>query len=155
MLPNLIHPLPVTVRRRSNSSTLFDPVAREPVRQLWKAGQGPGLGTELELEAQVHFGDGFIKKPTLDPGAPREASKGYLLFRLVDLVAAGVATDNGDGTVEFGLARGDLIVRVGRRRTKLYILYFKDAAGYPDQDGCTLLEVDFGDRQPSSTPSGA
>jgi hypothetical protein len=150
VIPNLIHPIPVTIQRRSDAVTTFDARAREPIRQLWKAGQGPGTGTAIDLEAQVNWNDGRVAKPKLRPGGVEEESEGYLLFRLVDLLERGVATDHGDGTVDFGLARGDKIVRIGRRRTNLWVLFFRDVAGYPDQGGCTLLEVDFASREPSS-----
>jgi hypothetical protein len=150
MLPNLIHPVPVTVQRQSDSITKYDHRAREPVRQLWKAGQGPGTGSALELEAQVNWNSGNVAKPVSQPGGVEEESEGYLLFRVVDLIYRGVATENADGTVEFGLARGDKIVRIGRRRVNLWVVFFRDVAGYPDQLGCTLLEVNFASRAPSA-----
>jgi hypothetical protein len=151
MIPNLIHPIPVRIQRRNVAATVFDARAREPVRQLWKSGQGPGTGDAVDLVAQVNWNqkDG-VANPTVRPGGVEEKSEGYLLFRLVDLLAAGIATENGDGTVEFGLDRGDRIVRIGRRRTNLFVVFFRDVAGYEDQGGCTLLEVDFSSRQPSS-----
>lgn len=150
MIPNLIHPIPVTIQRQSAAATVFDHRAREPVRQLWKAGEGPGTGTAVDLVAQVNWNEGGVAKPKVNPEGVEEMSEGYLLFRLVDLLNAGVAVDNGDGTVDFGLLRGDRIVRIGRRRTNLYVLFFRDVAGYQDQGGCTLLEVDFSSRAPSS-----
>jgi hypothetical protein len=150
VIPNLIHPIPVTIQRRSDAVTTFDARAREPIRQLWKAGQGPGTGTELELEAQVNWNQGHVANPTAPPGGVEEESEGYLLFRLVDLIDRGVAVEAADGTVAFGLARGDKIVRIGRRRVNLYAVFFRDVAGYTDQVGCTLLELDFSSRAPSS-----
>jgi hypothetical protein len=150
-IPNLIHPIPVRVQRQLAAATTFDSRARQPVRQLWKKGQGPGTGDAEDLEAQVNWNDGRVGEPELQPEGAEERSEGYLLFRLVDLLDAGVATDHGDGTVDFGFKRGDRIVRIGRRRTNLYVTYFRDVAGYPDQDGCTLLEVNFSDRAPSSS----
>lgn len=150
MIPQLIHPIPVTIQRQNAAATVFDDRAREPVRQLWKAGEGPGTGAATDLVAQVNWNDGHVAKPKVNPAGVEEESEGYLLFRIVDLVAAGVAIERGDGTVDFGLLRGDRIVRIGRRRTNLYVLFFIDVAGYTDQDGCTLLEVDFSSRAPSS-----
>jgi hypothetical protein len=150
MIPNLIHPIPVRIQRQSAAATTFDARAREPVRQLWKGGEGPGAGDAVDLVAQVNFNrEEGIGRPTVRPHGVEEESEGYLLFRLVDLLDAGVATDHGDGTVDFGLRRGDRIVRIGRRRTNYFIVFFRDVAGYDDQDGATLLEVDFASRQPS------
>jgi len=148
VIPNLIHPIPVQIQRVKPSLTVFDPVAREPVRQLWKEGQGPGLGSVTELEAQVNWNDGKIGKPDNRPGGPELKSDGYLLFRVFDLVNAGVATEEADGTLPLAISRGDRLVRIGRRVTELYVVFFRDVAGYTDQAGCTMLEVDFADREP-------
>lgn len=146
MIPNLIHPVPVTIQRMERAVTIVDPVAREPVRQVWRNDSGPGTGASLSLEAQVNWNDGHIAKPTFPPGGAEEEWKGYLLFRVVDLVAAGVATEESDGTLTVSIARGDRIVRIGRRVVDLYVLYFRDVAAYPDQGGATLLEIRFNDR---------
>ena len=150
-----MHPISVTIQRQNVAATTFDTRAREPVRQLWKTGEGPGTGAAVDLVAQVNWNQGRVAKPKVNPEGVVEESEGYLLFRIVDLVAAGVAIERGDGTLDFGLLRGDRIVRIGRRRTNLYVLFFRDVAGYQDQGGCTLLEVDFSSRAPSSSaPDG-
>jgi len=146
MIPNLIHPIPVEIRRMERAVTVLDPVAREPVRQVWRNEDGPGTGASLSLVAQVNWNDGQIAVPTYPAAGVEENWKGYLLFRVVDLVAAGVATENPDGTLTVALARGDRIVRIGRRAVDMYVLFFRDVAGYTDQGGCTLLEVRFNDR---------
>lgn len=146
MIPNLIHSVPVEIQRMERAVTVLDPVAREPVRQVWRNDGGPGTGAPLSLEAQVNWNDGHIAKPTFPPGGVEEEWKGYLLFRVVDLVAAGVATEESDGTLIIAIVRGDRIVRIGRRTVNLYVLQFRDVAAYPDQGGATLLEVRFSDR---------
>ena len=145
-IPNLIHPIPVVLERKVEGSTLFDPVAREPVRQVWRLGGGPGLDVPTEAVAQVNFNQGKIKKPHYHPGGVEEKWMGYLLFRVVDLVGGGLATENPDGTLTLFISRGDRISRIGRRATSLYVAWFRDVAGYPDQGGLTLLEADFTDR---------
>ncbi len=149
-IPNLIHPVPVKIRRIRRDLSVEDSVAREPVRQLWRDGDGPGTGSETELRGQVNFNDGRQAKPKFAPGGVEEETVGYVLFRVQDLLAAGVATDNGDGTVDFGLERGDRITQVGRRRTNYYVAWFRDVASYDDRGGATLLEVQFMDRHPES-----
>lgn len=146
MLPNLIHPVPITLQRKVPSATLLDPVAREPVRQVWRLGGGPGLDAEVVAEAQVNFNEGAVAKPRVHPGGIEEKWTGYLLFRVVDLVALGLALENPDGTLTLYLSRGDRISRIGRRAVSLYVAWFRDVAGYPDQGGASLLEVDFTDR---------
>lgn len=102
------------------------------------------------VQAQCNWNNGHVAKPVFAPGAgPDLKYQGYLLVRLVDLLAAGIASENADGTVDFGLERGDRIVRIGRRATNLYAVWFRDVAFYPDQAGGTLLEIDFLDRSPS------
>lgn len=149
-IPRLIHPTPVTIQRQVANETIFDPVSREPVRQIWKEGQGPGLGTATTLKAQVNWNLGEMERPELHPGGPDIKSYGYLLFRIKDLKKAGLMTDNGDGTFERQIKRGDLITRIGITRVKLYVVFFRDTGHYPDQGGATLLEVDFQDRQPDA-----
>jgi len=144
--PNLIHPIPVIIQRMERAITVLDPVAREPVRQIWRNDSGPGTGASIQLVAQVNWNEGTIARPTFRAGGVEEAWRGYLLFRIFDLVLAGVATEVADGTVEVALARGDRVVRIGRREVNLYLLYFRDVASYTDQGGCTLLEIRFDDR---------
>jgi|GEM_PF-3415399 len=149
-IPTLIHPLPCTIRRQNASVTRYDARAREPVLTLWRSGDAPDTGSEVELEAQVNWNAGHVAKPSFKSGGgPEFEYKGYLLVRLVDLIADGIATENVDGTVDFGIARGDRIVKIGRRAVNLYVVYFRDVAGYQDQGGHTLLEIDFDDRSPS------
>lgn len=148
-IPNLIHPVPVTIQRQDASITLFDPVDRQPVRQMWKRGQGPGTGADETLSAQVNWNDGKLGEPKLSPGGVEEKSEGYFLVRVIDLIGAGIATENADGTVDFGIKRGDRITRIGRRKVDLYVAWFRDVAFYPDQGGGTLLEVQFVDRNPA------
>lgn len=150
--PNLIHPIPVTILRQDRTQTIFDPRARAPIRSLVHKGESPGAPAEsLDLEAQVNFNDGHIQKSKFPAGGKERESIGYLLFRVVDLVSAGVATDNGDGTITFSIAEGDRITRIGYRRTNFFVTFFRDVAGYDDVAGLTLLEVNFMDRNPAST----
>ncbi len=150
MIPRLIHPVPIEIQRIDHSVTILDPYAREPVRQLWKEGQGPGLGSNTLLSGQMNFNKGNIDKPVLSPGGVEEHSKGYILLRMIDLIISGIATEAADGTIEIAISRGDLIVRIGRRVTKYYVLFFRDVGGYTDQIGGTLLEVNFADRKPGT-----
>lgn len=150
MIPMLIHEVPVVVRRAAAGVTTEDAVAREPVRQLWRRGEGPGTGEEETLSAQVNWNAGKRGKPEPGSAGTREESDGYLVFRVIDLLDRGVATEAADGSIDFGFARGDRIVRIGRRKVNLYVTFFRDVAGYEDQSGCTLLKVNFVDRAPSS-----
>ena len=137
----------MTLRRVNRAVTTTDAAAREPVRQLWRKGDGPGTGDEVALRAQVNWErEGRIAEAKSEPSGVEESTRGYLLFSIQELIAAGVTTVNADGTYNFGIARGDLITRIGRRALTVYVVFFRDVASYPDQGGGTLLEVQFADR---------
>lgn len=150
-IPNLIHPISVDIHRQDRSVTIFDRRSRAPVRTLVRRGEAGSTSESLDLEAQVHFDDGFINRPRFPAGGKEEHTVGYLLFRYVDLIAAGVVTENPDGTVTVGFAAGDRIVRIGRRNCNYFVAWFRDVAGYDDVDELTLLEVNFADRNPADT----
>lgn len=146
MIPRLIHPVPAIIQRMNRAVTVLDPVAREPVRQVWRAGEGPGTGSESTLQAQVTFTEGAIGRPTYLPGGVEERWLGYLTVRVIDLIRAGIATVNSDGAIELGIARGDRIRRIGWRTTDVYVAWFVDEGHYPDQGGATLIRIHFKDR---------
>lgn len=132
-LPNLIHPIEVEIEPADKANALYDRDAREPVRSVARA-------ATIVLEAQVEY---------RDPGDPRwqamgihESVTGYLLFRVLDLEAAGYTP---------GPTGGDRIVRIGHRTASLFTLQRKDAGHYGSEDGSTLVLVYFGDRRPSAT----
>lgn len=130
----LISPVPVVVEQLDTANTIYDDVAREPVKTVARASQ-------TTLEAQVSWGrssrysyrqggqDGFAEK-----------ADGYLVFRVSDLDDAGVS-----------LARGDKVVTIGGRPAGVYLtdrLY----AGH--HGGAPRLEVwDFADESPKRTRS--
>lgn len=146
-VPLLIHPVPVTIRRVNRAVTTEDANAREPVRQLWRTGDGPGTGDAVELRAQVNWErEGRIAEPKSHGGGVEENTSGYLLFSIQELLAAGVATQAVDGTVDVGIRRGDRITRIGRRSLEVFVVFFRDAGHYEDLGGAGLLEVRFASR---------
>lgn len=151
--PDLIDPIPITILRQDRSVTIFDERARAPIRSLVHRGEAPGSTAEtLSLEAQVNFNnEGSIGKSKFPAGGKERESLGYLLFRVVDLVLAGVATEEVDGTITIGIVEGDRITRIGARRTNYFVSFFRDVAGYDDVGYLTMLEVNFVDRNPAST----
>ena len=149
-IPNLIHPVPVGIGRIRRDLTQMNPRAREPVRQLWRDGDGSGTGAEVVIDGQMNFNRGGQRNPEFKGGGVEEESTGYVLFRIHDLIAEGITTENPDGTLEFGLERGDRITRVGRRKTNYFITKFRDVASYDDRGGASLLEVTFHDRMPEA-----
>lgn len=146
MQANLIHPVPLTIQRKDNASTVFDSISREPVRQVWRTGEGPGLSAEVTLEGQVHWSDGKVKFPVVHPAGIEEQWKGYVLVSLAELESLGLASEDADGVLTISVSRGDRISRIGRRSCNLYVAWFRDLAHYPDIGGAGLLEIDFADR---------
>jgi len=148
-IPKLIHPVPCILRRINTSVTTYDQYAREPVRRLWRSGDGQDTGSEITLQAQVNWNDGKYQKPMIKMGGGVEVeSDGYLLVRVFDLINDGIASESG-GVVNYGISRNDRIVQIGRRNVNLYVVFFRDVAFYPDRAGGTLLEIDFASRSPS------
>lgn len=150
-IPNLLHPVPVTIARRIQGATIEDPVGRAPYLKVWREGQFPGADPGTVVQAQVNWNDGSMARPRrFNPSGVEEESTGYILLRYVDLVAAGLATEESNGTITNTIKRGDHITRIGRTAVNLHVLWFRDVAFYPDQGGATLLEIDFADRSPDS-----
>lgn len=128
-LPNLIHPINCTVERIDKAGTIYDPDAREPVQRAARS-------TPIVLQAQPHW---FSERElqTLAMG-PNDYSRGYLLFRYVDLAAASV-------TIQLN----DRVVMQGHLPTEVYITRTQPMGHYPDQNGASLLKCWFTDRKPS------
>jgi hypothetical protein len=132
-LPNLIHPLTITIQKSDKASSTFDEDAREPIRSVAR--------TAVTINAQVSM-RGTSQEPDFG-GLIEENVGGYLLFRVVDLTAK-----------SYTPSIGDKITAIGHRTVELYILQSEDLAHYPGQSGATLVKAYFGDRRPAaSTPS--
>jgi hypothetical protein len=128
-VPNLIHPINVTVMAIHKAATRYDDDAREPVRSVTRR-------TPLVVPAQVSY---QIPRPDLLPIGVSEKASGYMLFRRVDLLARGYAP-----------ARGDKFSKVGHETADLYVLHVEPLGHYQDQNGSTLVRAYFADRQPAT-----
>ena len=126
--PKLIHPVPVTVRKFAWDKTGWDDKAREPIGHAVR-------DRAVVLSGQVKYKS--IEEPTPEFAGVRRESKGYVIFRYIDLEAAGVT-----------LERGDKITKIGNRNVTYFVEYFEDAAHYPDLQGAAFLQVWFVDRDP-------
>ena len=129
-LPNLIHPVRVSIQKMDKSATTFDADAREPVRSAPRA-------ATITLNAQVSLRS-TERSPDLG-GLVSENVGGYLLFRVVDLTAK-----------SYTPSIGDKIVSIGHRSVELYILQSEDLGHYPGQMGATLVKAYFEDRRPAA-----
>ncbi len=128
-LPNLIHPIAITIEQISKSTTIYDTQAREPVQQASRktavvvAGQPKwNIGTDFEMT---------------ELGAIINA-QGYVLFRVTDLASKNVE-----------ISIGDRITRIGRDPQDVYIVRLQPMGHYTDQDGASLVRAWFSDRNPS------
>lgn len=132
--PNLIHPVPVTIEQIDKPATLYDEDAREPIQFAARA-------TSKTIAGQVKWGSQFDETTTRVGTV--EGASGYVLFRQIDLTAAGVE-----------LQLEDRFSRIGTRDTDVYITRLRPVGHYPDHSGHTMIKAFFDDRQPSKQTRG-
>jgi hypothetical protein len=129
-IPNLLHPVAVTLVQRSPGTTEVDVDAREPIRSAAYIAprniQGQPRFKSLGMTAEYR------------KGGPVITTDGYILFRYVDLNAASIT-----------LAHGDRITQVGHLAVDIYIERLEPTAPYPDQGGNTMVKAHCRDRAPS------
>ena len=133
-LPNLIHPIQITVERLLRSELLMDEDAREPV-----IGARTTTAQTFTMPAQIKWSN----KDDPDPmeAGPRERDSGYVLLRLHDM----------DAIMGVGqrLTRGDRIITMGvTTGLDLYITGQEPIGHWPDQLGQTMIKYKFSDRHP-------
>ena len=131
--PRLLHPVPIELRQLNRSTTAWDDKAREPIGRAIR-------DKAVVLQAQVMYNR--IELPIADFEGVRHDSKGKLLFRFIDLAAAGVT-----------IARGDKITKIGNRDCDFFVSYFEDAGHYPEYTGAVFLAAWFVDRDPGESAS--
>ena len=129
VLPNLIHPINITIEQWSEPETIYDDDFREPIQQAARAETKVVKGQpNWDLQSSANTTKGGIES---------EAA-GYVLFRYIDLNAAGVT-----------LKQQDRITKMGHIDTDVYIIGLRPTGHYPDQDGAALVKAFFTDRAPS------
>lgn len=127
-IPNLIHPVVVTLRQINKAGTIQDADALEPVRQA-KRNAAVTCLAQVKIEAS--------KVLRFEDGGPVEGATGTATFRQVDLTAAGIT-----------LALGDRISQIGTRAMDVYVIKIEPMGHYPAH-GATMMKVHFHDREPS------
>lgn len=133
-IPNLIHPVPIVIRQIDESETIYDDDMREPVQQTVR-------GASVTVNGQVKWG--MEKSFTSTARGAEEGSDGYVLFRYVDLAAAGIT-----------LKREDRFLKLGNVDVDVYVKALRPEGHYSDQGGPTLVKAFFADRQPSRQTEG-
>jgi hypothetical protein len=125
-IPNLLHPVKITLQRRNVTDTLYDEDMREPIGQT-------SYYAEETLMGQVSWEN--KDNVYVDEKGTQLKAIGYVLFRYVDLESKGIT-----------LKYQDRIKKIGRHEEELYIINTKPIGHYPDQDGATLIRAYFTDR---------
>lgn len=127
MLPNLVHPVPVTMEPIDRVSTPMNRRAREPVQAAARAAAVIVIGqlsASLRIKAQRNSRLGRV-----------EGEEGYVLFRVFDLNAKGV-----------DLQEGDRVTKIGIYELNVYVHRVEPVGNYPDQSGPSLLKAFLRDR---------
>lgn len=133
-LPNLIHPVDVTIERFNASEMLMDADTRSPIH-----GARSASGDTVIIEAQIKIDDADM--PDHGVGGDRLIQSGYILCRTVDM-------DNVLGAGQ-RLKKGDHIIAIGvNTGLDLYITKNQRMGHYPDQNGASLIRYYFEDRNP-------
>lgn len=127
IVPNLIHPVDVTIEQINRAATIYDDDAREPVQAAARKSQvvvpgQPRWGSSRRLEATA--------------GGPVDNATGYVLFRPIDLEAAGVDLQIND--------------RLRFQGRELYIVRLQPAGHYGGVS--KLTRAYFADREPAKKP---
>lgn len=139
VLPNLIHPIPVEIETLSRAETFVDDDYREPI-------QDAARGARTVVRGQIKWGADDQVAPSA-VGA-ESSSDGYVLFRTVDLRAAGIPI----------VKQGDRFVRIGAGANAIpvdvYVVKVVPMGHYPDQGGATLVKAYFKDRMPAKYNRG-
>lgn len=129
-IPNLLHPARITLRQKALATTAMDDDAREPIQVVERDAAVTVMGQPAfrSLGMVAAYGVGGVQINT----------DGYVLFRYVDLNAAGIT-----------LQHGDRITNIGHLTVDLYIERLEPTAPYPDQDGPTMVKAHCRDRTPA------
>jgi hypothetical protein len=129
MIPNLIHPVPISIQQLDLTNSIQDEDMREPVQQNERS-------TTKIVNGQVKWTD--LKKLSSSREGVIENSTGYVLFRYVDLESESIT-----------LKREDRIIKIGTLDVDVYIVSLVPLGHYSTQGGPTMVKAMFDDRQPS------
>lgn len=133
-IPNLIHPIDVTIERLTRSEMVMDLQAREPYH-----GARSSTTQTFVLPAQIKWSAKDDDQP--QEGGVREVSNGYILCRILDM-----ETVMGVGE---RLKRGDRIVTIGNiSDLDLYVVREEPIAHLQQTTGASMIKYHFEDRHP-------
>lgn len=139
-LPNLIHPVNIEWEPLQRAQTIVDDDFREPIQQ-------GNRSVRYNVPGQVNWKTGDDMANPRNFGSESEAD-GYILFRWVDLEAAGAPIPKqGDRVIATGSGNRRYVVDV-------YVIRVQPMGHYPDQRGPSLFRAWFKDRSPSKQNRG-
>lgn len=134
MIPNLIHPTPITMQQIMRGAAVEDPDYRELV-------QTAVYGAAVIVPGQVKWKSSQAFR--LERGGTLDGSDGYVLFRIVDLQAAGITELHiNDKITQFGTGANAI-------QRQVYIVMLEPNGHYPDNGGATMVKAYVKDRQPA------
>ncbi len=136
VMPNLIHPVPVTIQQFDIAATIQDDDYREPVQQAARKANVTIVRGQPKWSGE--------KDLTYTKGGVQLKADGYVLFRYKDLEAASVE-----------LRDNDRFTLIGKQVVDVYIVKLRPLGHYTDQSGETLVKAFFMDRQPARQGLGA
>jgi len=129
--PNLIHPVPITLRLADKGSALWDEDAGEPVGKVPRS-------VDKTVDGQVSW---KMQDFTMKEGGKVVTADGYILFRRKDLDAAGITIEEEDLIVNIGEGQGDVDVN-------FYVLRIQLRGHYPEFGGHTLIKAWYARKAP-------
>jgi hypothetical protein len=129
-MPNLLHPVDVSIQTQSTNSTQYDEDLREPIQQTVKT-------VAQTVDGQVKWANSEEIKVTI--GGVQKKADGYVLFRYIDLESA---------ATPITLKVNDRIISIDGENTDVYVMKLIPCGHYPGL-GKTMVKAFFEDRQPS------
>lgn len=138
MIPNLQHPVLVTIEQVDRGTAEQDDDFREPV-------QGTTYKAPKTCQGQIKWGSGGALDITRL--GTQDDSDGYVTFRTADLRQLSIVLHIGDRFTKFGVGPNQVTHQV-------YITRLAPFGHYPDTGGAALIKAYFQDRQPARGTGG-
>lgn len=129
--PNLLHPVPITLRLADKDSTLMDEDAGEPIGKVARS-------VDKIIDGQVSW---KMQEFTMREGGKVVTADGYILFRRKDLDEAGINVQEEDLIVNIGEGDGDVNVN-------FYVVRIQLRGHYPEFGGHTLVKAWYAKKTP-------
>lgn len=120
--------------QRLDRTVSLDPDFGEPF------GEDITITATIDVVGQVNFGSKSFRKRSNTLSGDEERVKGHLVFKMCDLIDAGLATQSGS-KISFVLEKGDLVTRIGDKPTDFEVYEIRPES--PLQGDFLLVYVDL------------